>query len=510
MESIVFTLLAFLVSGGDKEKRYIFDHVRPEYFEDEALSEIYCAACGLDRASTAIDLISLNEALTTDNDSEALRKRLKMFWSYFVKTGIAIDPGNDNEVKRQIAVLIATISTKMTYSTPVEFITRIFIGEYVGRAKAALMKEYLAKNSECPDQEITDELTVRMKALEALLHDDLWQNYVLDISTLVHEPDEVPLIFRKGQGFFYRGNLYLISGYAGAMKSFLALSIAASASNKGANADRTLNFYSTAGPLKVLMFDTELAKNTIKKRIKALMTMVPEIDLHLFKYVSLRMVPGDNDAKMKVFDDACRQFKPDVIVIDSGRDLCVDFNDNREADRLVAHFKQIATDLNAVVITTSHKSLGNGNAKGHFGMRLNEAAGLELSLKKDKEGEDTFVNVELPKQREDQYEPFSFRLDPEVGMLVEYTPTVDHKEEKRQFRMARETVMKILRPGETIRYNDLVYKLSNNVAQIGGKNVSERTAKNYIKALTGTILTISEDGAYRLADPNLEILYEGG
>ena len=450
MESIVFTLLAFLVSGGDKEKRYIFDHVRPEYFEDEALSEIYCAACGLDRASTAIDLISLNEALTTDNDSDALRKRLKMFWSYFVKTGIAIDPGNDNEVKRQIAVLIATISTKMTYSTPVEFITRIFIGEYVGRAKAALMKEYLAKNSECPDHEISDELTVRMKALEALFHDDLWQNYVLDISTLVHEPDEVPLIFRKGQGFFYRGNLYLISGYAGAMKSFLALSIAASASNKGANADRTLNFYSTAGPLKVLMFDTELAKNTIKKRIKALMTMVPEIDLHLFKYVSLRMVPGDTDSKMKVFDDACRQFKPDVIVIDSGRDLCVDFNDNREADRLVAHFKQIATDLNAVVITTSHKSLGNGNAKGHFGMRLNEAAGLELSLKKDKEGEETFVNVELPKQREDQYEPFSFRLDPEVGMLVEYTPTVDHKEEKRQFKMARETVMKILCPGETI------------------------------------------------------------
>ena len=142
-------------------------------------------------------------------------------------------------------------------------------------------------------------------------------------------------------------------------------------------------------------------------------------------------------------------------------------------------------------------------------MRLNEAAGLELSLKKDKEGEETFVNVELPKQREDQYEPFSFRLDPEVGMLVEYTPTVDHKEEKRQFRMARETVMKILRPGETIRYNDLVYKLSNNVAQIGGKNVSERTAKNYVKVLTGTVLTISEDGAYRLADPNLEIQYEG-
>ena len=77
---------------------------------------------------------------------------------------------------------------------------------------------------------------------------------------------------------------------------------------------------------------------------------------------------------------------------DSGRDLCVDFNDNREADRLVAHFKQVATDLNAVVITTSHKSLGNGNAKGHFGMRLNEAAGLELSLKKDNKTSNLFIN----------------------------------------------------------------------------------------------------------------------
>lgn len=132
--------------------------------------------------------------------------------------------------------------------------------------------------------------------------------------------------------------------------------------------------------------------------MKSFMKMVPEIDLKLFRYISLLSVQGGIDAKLKVFDDACRQFKPDLILIDSARDLCRDFNDNREADGLVNHFKQIATDLNAVLITTSHKSLVNGNAKGHFGMRLNEAAGLELSLKKDEDALEKFIKVEFPKR----------------------------------------------------------------------------------------------------------------
>ena len=241
--------------------------------------------------------------------------------------------------------------------------------------------------------------------------------------------------------------------------------------------------------------------------MKSFMTMVPEIDLKLFRYISLLSVQGGIDAKLKVFDDACRQFKPDLIVIDSARDLCRDFNDNREADGLVNHFKQIATDLNAVLITTSHKSLVNGNAKGHFGMRLNEAAGLELSLKKDEDALEKFIKVEFPKKREDEYEPFCFRLDPEIGMLVEYAPTVDHTEERRQYRVAKDAVSKLLRPGQKIRHKDLVQKLVGSVFTFGGKNISERTARNYISALSGTFLICNEDGTYSLADPNLEIEY---
>ena len=507
MDEIVCRLLGILLCGEQQEKRYILDNVKPEYFEYEALGEILNVAKKLDCAKDPIDMLSVYETLIRDKDSEALGRRIRAFCTYFMAISRSETKLCDDEVRSGIAGLLAKICNEMTYSTPVELVTKAFIGDYVGRARKEILTEYSRKLRDCPSTEISDELAVKLKTLESLLQDDQWKNYVLDIASLIHEPDEVPLIFRKGQGYFYRGNVYLISGFAGAMKSFLALTIAASASNKGINADMTLSFCSTAGSLRVIVFDTELARNTIKKRMKSFMKMVPEIDLKLFQYISLLAVQGGIDAKLKVFDDACRQFKPDLIVIDSARDLCRDFNDNREADGLVSHFKQIATDLNAVLITTSHKSLVNGNAKGHFGMRLNEAAGLELSLKKDEDAMEKFVRVEFPKKREDEYEPFCFRLDSEIGMLVEYAPTVDHTEERRQYRVAKDAVSKLLHPGQKIRHKELVRKLVGNVFTFGGKNISERTARNYISALSGTFLICNEDGTYSLANPNLEIEY---
>lgn len=54
------------------------------------------------------------------------------------------------------------------------------------------------------------------------------------------------------------------------------------------------------------------------------------------------------------------------------------------------------------------------------------------------------MRVEFPKKREDEYEPFCFRLYPGIGMLVEYTPTVNHTEERRQYRVAKDAVSKPL------------------------------------------------------------------
>lgn len=506
---IVLNILAFLLVGNREEKKFILEKIKPSYFSEKVHGDIFNAAVRLNFAEISIDLISVREALITDTDSDSLHKRISHFREYFVKTGDLEKAASDDDVKRQITVYLANISSGLSYSTPVELAVHYFIVHYVGISKKELLREYQKKIDENPTADDSNELALKLKSLESLLTDRTWENYLIDLPTLETEPEEMALISRKGQGLFYRGNLYLVSGYAGVMKSFFCLAIAAAASNKGIKADRTLSFCSTSEPLKVLFVDTELAKNTIRKRWKSLYTMLNgEFDQSRFNYLSLRMVSGDLQAKMHVFDSACRQFKPDFIVIDSGRDLCADFNNNIEADGLVEHFKQMAADLNAVVISTSHKSLGNGNAKGHFGMRLNEAAGLEISLTKVTNGNETYVKVEFPKQREDQYEPFAFKYDTETGWLVEYAPTVDHQEEKRQYKAAKVAVERILRPGQLVKHNDLVRRITAEIVGTNGKNVSVRTAKNYITVLSGTVLTCDAKGWYSLVNPNAEISFD--
>lgn len=87
MESIVFILLAILLTGNRKEQRYIIDKVQTEYFEEKAHAEIFNAAVRLNLAEIDIDLVSVREALITDIDSDALQKRISHFREYFVNTG---------------------------------------------------------------------------------------------------------------------------------------------------------------------------------------------------------------------------------------------------------------------------------------------------------------------------------------------------------------------------------------------------------------------------------------
>lgn len=509
MNTILIIVLGFILAGSPKEQLYILEKVKSEYFEEKVYAVIFEAAKYLSLTKREINIVSIREALITDPDETALNRRLAEFKTFFISRGVLSQSATDEDIKHQITIHLAEISTQFSYATSVELATHCFTVEYVGRAKKALMAEYQKKVQCDPSADFTEELSRKLKSLDALLLNDSWKNYVIDLAALEQEPEEMPLIWRKGQGFFYRGNIYLITGFAGSMKSLYCLAVAASGLNKGVNADKTLSFYSATTDIKVLYVDTELAKNTIQKRIKTFKLMTGgELHSDRFCYLSLQSVSGDIQAKMHVLDNACRQFRPDIIILDSGRDLCLDFNDNREADPLVAHYKQLATDLGAAVISTSHKSLGAGNAKGHYGMRFNEAASLEMSLTKVTDGISTYIKVDYPKQREDQFEPFSFVFDQDAGGLVEYAPTVDHSEESRQYKAAFAAVKSILKPGQKAGFNELVRRLTSTVVGSTGKLIAERTAKNYINVLSGTMLSCDDHGKYSLVDPNAEIPFD--
>ena len=504
MNNLYYIILGFLIVCDNQYRQYILSHIRPEYLLDECMREIFLAVKALIAEERVIDILTVRESIITDRDPKLLAKRLKVFKKYFVDKGLLQDSCSDARVIQQIGVLLVEITEGVNYSITVETAVKSFILDYVGNAKKELISKYQRLLADNPAGQYTDELTAKMKELDMLLASDSWRQYIIDPDKIESEPDEEAVILRKGQGFLWAGNIYLVSGYAGSMKSYFCLCLAAAALNHGYAADNTLSFHSIAKDWKVLFVDTELARNTVRKRIKAFKAMTDgKMTKAMFNYLSLRQVPGGIDAKLSVLDEACHCFHPDIIVVDSGRDLCRDYNDNCEADMLVNHFKQIANDLNAVFITTSHKSLGSGNPKGHFGMRMNESCGLEMSLTKVTDGINTYIKVDFPKQREDVYESFSFTLNQETGLLIEFAPTIDRSEERKQYEIAKNTITTVLRTGEAVRYNELKRKIMKAFTSI-----SERTAKNYIGVLVGTVLVKNPDGLYQLSDPETELPFD--
>ncbi len=492
-----FKALALLISGTDEERRIMLGRLRPEYFPENCFGDIFVAVTGLEEAKKPVDILTVYTKLTCDDDSERLHQRLDDFRHYFEKNGTINRQDSDELVKRQTAVLLASISQNMSYSIPPEYIAYCVQQLHCSREKKKLLEDYLKKNDENPFALITDELAERMKALEENVLDKSWEDYLVNPFDLPKTSEEMAVIFREGRPFFWRGNIYLISGYAGVMKSFLCMVIAAAAINRGTGADRTLSFHSYAWKLKALFVDTELATNTIIERMDILKKLTGEnLDVDRFKYVALKGASGGIMGKLNKFEAACRDVKPDVIIVDSARDFCYDFNDNREAEALVKKMSNLATIYNAILISTCHRTIGTGNAKGHFGTIFNEAAGLEMQLTKNKTAQ--IVDVEFTKQRDSNFAPFSFRYDEETKSLIECTPHIDHTAKRRQEKSAELCVRRVLRPGEDVRYKILL-------SRITGTGVSESTAKQYINALVGTVLVKKEDGSYRLSDTESEL-----
>lgn len=506
MNSLSFIILAIVLAGTEAAQQYVLQHIQPFFYAENCLGVIHEVAQTLMTEQRTINLISMRDALVTDTDSAALAARLQAFRDYFVNERILTRRSTDEEVIAQITLFLAQIHGAYDPDIKLELTVKSFTVDYVSRAKKEILEMYQKKMKDSPSTDYSDDLVRRLKELNHFLTSSSWELYVYDFAALEREAEEVALISYKDNGIFFRGNIYLISGFAGSMKSFLSLTLGAAALNQGTGAERTLSFWSLARTNKVLYIDTELAKNTVLARWKALKAMAGGIiNPYNFKYLALRKVLGGKATKMQILMEACDQFKPDILVIDSVRDLCVDYNDSGEAESLVENLKILATKLNAVVIVTSHRSLGVGNAKGHLGVRLNEACALEMSLSKKADvGADNqeFIAVDFPKLRDGVYAPFNFRFNPDLGYPVEYAPTVNSTEERRKVRDAEVWALKVLMPGESMRYTDLVRGIMTK------GSVSETTAKTYIRSLLGRLIVRDEDGRYCLADTNRAIPFD--
>lgn len=214
MNSLCFLILAYVLVGQVAHQQYILQHVQPYFFAEECFGHILKVAQTLMLEQRVINLLTIRDALITDMDSAALAARLKAFRNYFVKEGILDPKCTDDEVKKQITILVAQISAELNYSIQPEIAVKSFTVEFVARAKKELLERYKEKLKDSPTTDFSEELMRKLKDLDFYLRTSTWELYVYDLSTLEDESEDVALISYKDEGMFFRGNLYLISGFA--------------------------------------------------------------------------------------------------------------------------------------------------------------------------------------------------------------------------------------------------------------------------------------------------------
>ena len=373
--------------------------------------------------------------------------------------------------------------------------TQIILSSYVHRRK-----EYLRERED--QGEISpNEYAEKVTELIAKFSVSSWRRRQVT-DELLDTPEPPALILRGESEILCRGQLLKISGVAGNKKSFLALTLAGCAINRGKKIDKTLEFISQDELLKVLYIDTELPSRTYKGRLKSFKRITESNKLpDNFTYLALSGLSVDE--KKDTINSAVRDIKPDIIIIDSVRDIVKDFNDNREATEIKDYLKSLATNNNAGVIVTIHQNQKpkkdqnqdevevETSDKGHLGKTIVDFCDLGISLSKEGEG---ITLARFDKVRNERPDTFRFKYDTNLHYLSLYEPLTDNSKK-------REEQAKIQELFETI-YNDRGEfghdALKVELMKRGG--FKDTKAKELIKTYKGIFIYKKSNGNYALID----------
>ena len=199
---------------------------------------------------------------------------------------------------------------------------------------------------------------------------------------------------------------------------------------------------------------------------------------------------SENRVRRSLVFNAVRDWRPDLLILDGIRDICVDFNDPAESSGLVLDLRRLAAEVGCAIVTVLHENPAGDKMRGHLGTELlNKASEVyRVKLKADADGR--YMSVETAASRNQPAGRWTFRIEdgaPIEAEIVELNP----EESKRAERDRAIELAFYHRDG--IGYNDLV----KNVAEYLGCCVS--TAKTRIgEAVTDGVVCKGEDGLYHL------------
>lgn len=113
----------------------------------------------------------------------------------------------------------------------------------------------------------------------------------------------------------------------------------------------------------------------------------------------------------------CIETEPNagLLIIDNLKDICPDFNDPAEADRVIGTLIRWAQVYNIHVMAALHLNKGNGMSRGHLGTEGENKAETIFHIRKDGDR----VIIEPMATRGKPFDPFSFRFREDGSLAID-------------------------------------------------------------------------------------------
>jgi hypothetical protein len=239
----------------------------------------------------------------------------------------------------------------------------------------------------------------------------------------VHANDIIPMneaVICQGEiRMFSIGDISVITGQPKSRKTFLVSGLIASYLSE--------NGYmglSSSNNGSILVIDTEQSKPhvlTVVRRIfRILHWNYDDNHDNALRILSLRELGAIE--RLKTTEQAIKEFRPKLVIIDGFADLLRDTNSLEESTERVADLMRISSEYQCHICSVVHTNPNSEKMRGHTGSELQRKA--ECVLLVTKSDEITTVSPQFCRNLE--FKKFNFRID-NNGLPVgcDYTPTPD-------------------------------------------------------------------------------------
>lgn len=246
---------------------------------------------------------------------------------------------------------------------------------------------------------------------------------------------EEPILKQGGVTILSNSNILTINGQAKGYKSFLVGAITAASlgvGQLGLSGNGDSNF-------KVLYFDTEQAKHHVLKALQRIYKMsgfaLDKIEPRLTAFALREYSP---EVRLKIVEEVSMELSPNLIVIDGVKDLLTDFNNIEQSQKVVDMLMRLSANLKCGIVAVIHKNKAlpgqKTNIRGMLGSMLLEKSETILEIEKNVDG---IATVSSSFSRNEEIEPFSFRINKDALPELSGSPKTESKSKELEELMER-------------------------------------------------------------------------